>query len=107
LIWHKGRFISHGPGALEVFDEKERLSTEVDARLTAEPRDAAALIRQGEIELSAGRLPEAIAAFRAAHESTPTPRTKSRLISALVDAVRQGLVGSDKFSDELDSLIGP
>jgi outer membrane protein assembly factor BamB len=107
LIWHKGRFISHGPGALEVFDEKERLSTEVDARLTAEPRDATALIRQGEIELSAGRLPEAIAAFRAAHESTPTPRTKSRLISALVDAVRQGLVGSDKFSDELDSLIGP
>jgi hypothetical protein len=107
LIWHKGRFISHSPTAVEVFDERARLAAEVDARLTTEPRDAAALVRRGDLELAAGRLAEAIAAFRAAHQSAPTPRTKSRLISALVDAVRQNLADSDKFSNELDSLIGP
>lgn len=108
LIWHKGRFVSQGPFALEVFDERGRLSAEVEARLRVDPRDAEALLRRGELELaSAGRLRDAIGSFRAAHEAAPAARTKSRLISALLDAVRQKIDGHEHYSSELDSLIGP
>jgi hypothetical protein len=108
LIWHMGRFVSHSPTALEVFDERARLSAEVEARLKDEPHDATALLWRGELELATpGRLRDAIGSFRAAHEEAPSARTKSRLISALLDAVRENLDGSERFSAELDSLIGP
>lgn len=108
LIWHRGRFLSHSPLALEAFDERARLSADVEARLKTDPHDAAALLWRGELELaSAGRLRDAIGSFRSAHDEAPSAHTKSRLVSALLDAVRQNLPGSEMFSDELDTLIGP
>jgi hypothetical protein len=108
LVWHQGRFISYGPAALEVFDERERLSADVESRLRANPRDAASLVRRGELELStAGRLAEAVATFREAHQISPSPRTKARLVAALLDAMRENAPSSDQLSDELDRLIGP
>jgi hypothetical protein len=107
LIWHRGMVISQSPQVLEVFDERERLIAEVDAALTADSGNAAALVRKGELESAAGRPAAAIAAFRAAHSSAPSPRTKSRLISALLEGVRRNLPNSEELSAELDRMIGP
>jgi hypothetical protein len=107
LIWHQGLFVSQGPASLEVFDEREELVVRVRARLAQDPRDPAALIRHGELELAAGRIAEAITAFRTAHEEARSPRTKSKLVSALLEGVHQKLPEKDALSTELDGLIGP
>jgi|SRR5579872_1114049 len=107
LIWHKGIFISQGPLALEAFDERDRLAEEVRERLDRNPRDAEALLRLGDLELDAGRAPAAIAAFRKAHETARSAKTKSRLVSALLDGIRRKLPDSDKLSEELDLLAEP
>jgi outer membrane protein assembly factor BamB len=107
LIWHKGLFVSQGPATLEVFDERETFVDQVRERLDRNPRDAEALLRRGELELSAGHVAEAIAAFRAAHEAARSPKTKSRLIAALLDGVRQDLPGQNSLAAELDTLLGP
>jgi hypothetical protein len=107
LIWHKGLFLSQSPFALEAFDERDRLTADVGARLQLNPHDADALVRGGELELSSGHVAEAIAAFRAAHDASPSAKTRSRLVSALLEAVRLKLPGSEKFAEELDGLIGP
>lgn len=107
LIWHRGLVVSQSPQLLEVFDERERLITEVDAALKADSRNTAALVRKGELESAAGHTAEAIVAFRAAHASAPSPRTKTRLISALLEGVRRNLPDSDELSAELDRMIGP
>jgi hypothetical protein len=99
--------ISQSPQVLEVFDERERLMAEVDAALTADSGNAVALVRKGELESAADRPAAAIAAFRAAHASAPSPRTKSRLISALLEGVRRNLPNSEELSAELDRMIGP
>jgi outer membrane protein assembly factor BamB len=107
LIWHKGRFISQGPFALEVFDERDGLAASVRERLARDPRDPAALVRLGDLELAGGRIGPAIAAFRTAHETARSPRTKSKLVSALLEGVRRNLLDKDALSRELDGLVGP
>jgi hypothetical protein len=107
LIWHKGLFVSQGPTALEVFDEHDALVAEVRRRLEQDPHDAACLLRRGDLELAAGRVAEAIAAFRTAHEAARSPRAKSKLVSALLEGVRLQLPERDGYSSELDELIGP
>lgn len=107
LIWHRGVFVSQGPAALEAFDEREWLIGQVRDRLERNPRDPDALVRRGELELADGHLAEAISAFRIAHADAGTPRTKSKLVSALLEGVRQKLADSDTLSAELDRLIGP
>jgi outer membrane protein assembly factor BamB len=107
LIWHQGLFVSQGPAALEIFDERETLVAQVRERLDRDPRDAEALLRQGELELTAGHIAEGIAAFRAAYTAARSPKTKSRLIAALLDGVRQNLPGQDSLAAELDALLGP
>lgn len=107
MIWHRGLFLSQGPASLEVFDEREALVDQVRERLERNPRDAEALVRRGELELSAGNVAQAICAFRSAHEAAPSPKTKSRLTGALLDGVRRNLPGHESLSAELDALIGP
>jgi len=107
LIWHKGLFVSQGPAALEAFDQRDWLVEDVRQRLQKDPRDSEALIRRGELELAAGRLGEAIADFRLAHEASPSARAKSKFVSALLEGVRQKLPESETLTAELDGLIGP
>jgi outer membrane protein assembly factor BamB len=107
LIWHRGLFVSQGPAALEVFDERETLVDQVRERLERNPRDAEALLRRGELQLSFGHVADAIGAFRAAYEAGRSPKMKTRLIGALLDGVRQNLPGQEYLAAELDALIGP
>jgi outer membrane protein assembly factor BamB len=107
LIWHKGLFVSHSPFAIEAYDEQAWLIAHLREQLARDPRDTEALVRRGELELSSGRIPEAIADFRAAHEAAPSAKTRSRLVSALLEAVRLKLPASEKYAAELDALIGP
>jgi outer membrane protein assembly factor BamB len=107
LIWHRGLFVSQGPTVLEAFDERDWLGTDIGERLKRNPRDPEALIRRGELELAAGRLDTALDALRAAHEVAPSPRTKSKLVSALLEGVRLRVPERDAFSAELDGLTGP
>lgn len=107
LIWHNGLFVSQGPATLDVFDEREAVVDQVRDRLASNPHDSEALLRRGELELSAGNLAEAIAAFRRAHTAARSPKTKSRLIATLLDGVRREIPGHEELSAELDALIGP
>jgi len=107
LIWHKGLFISQGPATLDAFDEREALVEQVGERLARDPSDSDALLRKGELELSAGNLPEAIIAFRKANAASRSLKSKSRLIAALLDGVRREIPGHEALSAELDALIGP
>jgi len=107
LIWHRGLFVSQGPLALEVFDERESLVNQVRAQLERNPQDPETLVRRGELELSAGHVAEAIITFRTAHHAVRSPKTRTRLIGALLDATRQKLPGHELFAAELDTLIGP
>ena len=107
LIWHRGLFVSQGPATLDVFDEREALVDQVRERLEGNPQDPEALIRRGELELSAGHVFEAITAFRTAHKAARSPKTKTRLIGALLDGIRQNLPGHESLAAELDTLIGP
>jgi hypothetical protein len=107
LIWHRGLFVSQGPTALEAFDERDWLVGDVRQRLERNPRDPDALIRRGELEQAAGRITEAIGAFRSAHGATGSSRTRAKLVSALLEAVRQDDSDKDALSVELDGLIEP
>ena len=107
LIWHQGLFVSQGPATLDVFDERESLVDHVRERLERNPQDADALLRRGELELSAGNMNEAIDAFRTAHAAARSPKTKSRLTGALLDGIRREIPGHEALSGELDALIGP
>jgi outer membrane protein assembly factor BamB len=107
LIWHQGLFISQGPARLEVFDECQALVDQVRTRLEQNPLDADALLRRGELELAAGRVAQAITTFRAAHQAVRSSKTKSRLIGALLDGLRQNLPDHESLAAELDTLIGP
>lgn len=109
LIWHKGSFLSLGPDYLQAFDERQAVERQVRERLDRNPADAAALLGRGELELAAGRLHEALATFRQAHAIAPSGRTRSRLTSALLDALRDAGVRresalQDALSRELDQL---
>jgi uncharacterized protein HemY len=107
LIWHDGVFISQGPSSLEVFDEQEPLEQRVRKKLREQPRDHEALIRLGELELSAGRLEEGLARFREAHAVAPSARTRNRLVAALLESVRGNPPNRHELSEELDRLIAP
>jgi outer membrane protein assembly factor BamB len=109
LIWHKGSFLSLGPDYLQAFNERETLERQVRERLDRNPADAAALLGRGELELAAGRLDEALNAFRQAHTLAPSGRTKSRLTATLLDALRHAGAGQassnpDALARELDQL---
>jgi hypothetical protein len=107
LIWHRGLFVSQGPLALEVFDERESLVNQVRTQLERNPQDPETLVRRGELELSAGHVTEAITAFRTAHKTARSPKTRTRLIGALLDGVRHKLPDHESLVAELDMLIGP
>ncbi len=107
LIWHKGLFLSQGPTALEAFDEREWLVNDIRESLDRNPRDPEALLRHGDFEQAAGRIAEAVAAFRTAHSASPSGRAKSKLVSALLEAVRRDVPDKEALSRELDGLIGP
>jgi outer membrane protein assembly factor BamB len=104
LVWHDGSLLSLGPDYLQAFDEREAVERQVRERLERNPADAAAILWRGELELAAGRLDTALAAFRQAHALAPSGRTRSRLTSALLDALRQQGPNRNELSRELDLL---
>lgn len=107
LIWHKGLFISQNPFALEAFDEHARLAAEVQQRLAKVPDDPEALVRGADLDLASGNTLVAIDRLRRAHQAAPSPRARSKLISALLEGIRRKLPESEALSAELDGMIGP
>ncbi|HTI49919.1 MAG TPA: PQQ-binding-like beta-propeller repeat protein, partial [Planctomycetaceae bacterium] len=104
LIWHRGSFLSLGPDYLQAFNERDAVERQVRERLERNPADATALLRRGELELTAGRIDDALAAFRQAHAAAPSGRTRSKLTSTLLDALRTERADRRELSRELDQL---
>ncbi|MSR58026.1 MAG: hypothetical protein EXS05_10160 [Planctomycetaceae bacterium] len=107
LIWHRGLFISQSPVFLEAFDERGSAEREIAAALARNPRDAASLLRRGELDLYAGRIDEALSTIRQARALAPTGRSRALLTSALLDAVRREGADRETLMNELDGLARP
>lgn len=105
LVWHNGIFISQGATFLEAFDELALLKIAVRDALDKNPNDPFPLIRQGEMDLQAGRTDAALGAFRKAHQASPSSRTRSALTAALLDALRNKEADRERLSAELDALL--
>ncbi len=111
LVWHQGAFISQSASYLEVFDELAALERNTREALAKNPEDAAALVRLAQIELAGETrenvkpLASAIAHLRQAYAISPAPRTRSLLITSLLEGVRRKLTNARELSDALDDLI--
>jgi hypothetical protein len=107
LGWHNGRFVSQGAAYLEVFDELAPLERRLKDALAHRPDDPAALARLGELELSRGRVAEAIDLLRRAHRASPSPNSRQRLTAALLEGVRVKLPEQGELNKELNQLAAP
>ncbi len=102
LIAASGRILAQRAGAVDAFHQIEALRERVNQTLAKEPEDIRALLAAGHIDLSEGRLAEAIDHFREAEKVEPTGRVRS----ALLDALEEGLDTSfDTYKDEYESML--
>lgn len=103
LIWHRGRFISQTALRLQAFDERAAVERSLDESLSSNPNDCSAVLRRGELALATGRLDDALADFRDAYRIDHSGKARSRLISALLDTLRQERDGRKRaeLEDEL------
>ena len=76
LICHQGKIISQGMDGVDAYFQVDAVADEVQKRLAANPKDAAAISLRGEILLDSDKRSEAVAEFRKAYELTPAPRTR-------------------------------
>lgn len=105
LVCYKGRVISQGVGAVELFYQSDAARGEVDRRLAAQPEDPAALALQGELLLDEGKHAEGIASFRRAYELDADPRTRTLLRDALLEGLRSQFAAHRDRTKEIESLL--
>lgn len=106
LVWHEGTFISVGQEYIEAYDDQRHLQQEIARRAAQAPQSPGLLFDQGRVAVAEGKLPEAIAHFKAAYQADRNPRYKSAFLSVLQDAVRTNLPGREQWQAELDRLLG-
>ena len=104
LVGIRDRFFSQSPTQIASFDQKEPLRQRAETLLHADPNDPEGLYQRGRILRAEGKLAEAIEAFRASWQSTPTPESAEALRRNLLEAMRSDYPAWAKSSQELESL---
>jgi outer membrane protein assembly factor BamB len=105
LVWHNGLFVSQGAEFLEAFDELDALQNRIAGELAVHPEDSGAHLRQGELDLAAGRIESSLSHFRRAYSLSRGSRTRSALAGALLTALRADPAEQAVYSKELDDLL--
>jgi outer membrane protein assembly factor BamB/tetratricopeptide (TPR) repeat protein len=105
LVCCRGRIVSQGAGAVELFYQLETLRKAVEERLADHPNDPEALAQRGEILWDEGKLDEALAALRRAYELGSGPHHRALLRDAYLDGLRTRFATYRARLSEIETLL--
>jgi outer membrane protein assembly factor BamB len=105
LVCCRGRIVSQGAGAVELFYQLETLRKAVEGRLADHPDDPEALAQRGEILWDEGKLDEAIASLRRAYELGGGPHHRALLREAYLDGLRTNFATYRARLSEIETLL--
>jgi outer membrane protein assembly factor BamB/tetratricopeptide (TPR) repeat protein len=101
LICHRGAVISQGVDVIERFDQRDDLWQQIGAAIEANPKDAVALARRGELLLDEGNFRKATEDLKTSNEIAPDARTRDLLVDALLEGLR---VDFPAYRDQLADI---
>ena len=104
LLWHENLLFSVGSDGLRAYDDLDALRDRITTALAADPTDPEALLRRADLHSAAGQHDAAVIDARAAWQAMPTPHSRNRLITALLDGLRHDLPNAAAYDAELDAL---
>ena len=87
LICHRGAVISQNVDVIERFDQRDDLWQQITAAIAANPDDAAALARRGELLLDEGNFRDAAESLDRSFKLAPDARTRELLVDALLESL--------------------
>jgi len=105
LICHRGAVISQSVDFIERFDQRDDLWQQIAAAIAANPADAEALARRGELLLDEGNFREATESLRKSFEIKADPRTRDLLVDALLEGLRVDFAANAAQLTEIERLI--
>ena len=110
LVCHRGKVISQGWDAVEVFQQTDSLREAIGRHLKANPDDAAALRLRGESCLDEGNLAEAIENLRKAFRletklKLDSVRSRNLLCEALLEGLRRDFATYAAQAAEIKPLL--
>lgn len=103
LICYQGSVVAQNSESVECFYQLDELKRHVLAKLAANPQDANALSRQGEILIEELKFPEAASVLRAAYDMKPDHRTRNLLFESMLACLKADFA---KYEQELPFLEG-
>jgi outer membrane protein assembly factor BamB len=109
LVCYRGKIISQGLDGVDAFYQADALAEEIRQRLAANPDDAEARARHGEMLLEEGKSAEALAEFRRACEldraGDSYGRAQGLLRDALLDGLHHDFAGYRQHTREIEQLL--
>jgi len=106
IVCYQEQIISQGVDWLAAYFQNKPLRKLVAVRLEANPQDAWALARKGELKLYDGEKSEAITILRRAHQLQPeSDSIKSLLAKTVLSALRDDFNANQKLALEVEPLL--
>ncbi|HVU86931.1 MAG TPA: PQQ-binding-like beta-propeller repeat protein [Pirellulales bacterium] len=105
LICHRGAVISQSVDVIERFDQRDDLWQQIGAAIEADPKDAAALARRGELLLDEGNFRKATEDLRTSFDIAPDARTRDLLVDALLEGLRADFPAYRDQLADIEKLI--
>ncbi|NDC63687.1 MAG: hypothetical protein EBZ59_06825 [Planctomycetia bacterium] len=89
LVAYRGEMISQGIDSLDVFHQTDPLEDRIETALRDAPREPAALLWRGQLDLDRGRIASGIDAIRKAHAAEPGRIPRDVVDAAIAFAMRR------------------
>jgi outer membrane protein assembly factor BamB len=105
LICHRGAVISQNIDVIERFDQRDDLWQQITAAVAANPNDASALARRGELLLDDGDFRGATDSLRLSFAVNPDPRTRDLLVDSLLEGMRVDFPQDRQQLADIERLI--
>ncbi len=105
LICYRGAVISQNIDMIERFDQRDDLWQQIVAAIAADPNDAGALARRGELLLDEGNFRDATENLRKSFALVPDPHTRELLVDALLEGLRIDFADHRGELAEIERLI--
>ncbi len=108
LVFQDGMVFSQSAWELACYPQLEQKKAEMTRLLAANPKDPIGLLTLGELELDAGKLKEAVAAFKGAQKNNLPPEKqpllREKLYIAYTELMRNDFAASEGVLDEYRAL---
>lgn len=109
LAMHRGKLVSLSPNGLTVFGQRDALLAEIQQKLTANPDDAWALLRSGEIQMLNHQFNQALPLLRRIDRGRLTTEEQSRhhdsLFECLSTVIHEDVLNRGSELEELRVLV--